>query len=154
MEKESMKQNENAGEQTIKRSIFNNAEINSSLRTANLIIFFGFMLAGFFGLYFMRRFNTHALNTLESIFLPAVFILGSFMFFNGYYMIGKIKKIGVYMTVIVPDQPIAINEVALKTKKNELAVRKDFDMFFKNNYLYGFIDETKNEIVLTAGKRQ
>lgn len=143
-------QNDQTGGQPQKKSVFNYTEINSSLRSANLIMFFGFMLAGFFGLYFLK--SVHNLDVLKIILLPALVLSGCIMMLGSLRTVRKIKKIGVYMAVIVPNQPITIDEISSKTNKNALTVRKDFTMFFKNDYLYGRIDETKNEVILTAGK--
>ena len=133
-------------------SLINIDKLNAILRAAQLKIFFGFMLAGFFGLFLGKELSSVYLSAFQIALYTFLCLVGLFLMYQGIHYILNVRKVACYLKTIMPEIPTKLTDIALMAHKSAKAVATDLTFFFEKSYLYGKFDENLQIITLTGNK--
>ncbi len=133
-------------------SIINFDKLNAILRAEQLKIFFGFMLAGFFGLFLGKELSSVYLSAFQMALYTFFCLVGLLLMYQGIHYILIVRKVAFYLKTIMPEIPTKLTDIALMTHKSAKAVATDLTSFFEKSYLYGKFNENLQIITLTVKK--
>jgi ABC-type multidrug transport system fused ATPase/permease subunit len=138
----------NDTEEIAKKSILNFNKINTVIKSSQLKIFFGFMLAGIFGLLLEKALTAAGSAAVRDAIYAILTFAGLLLMYSGIYHILKMKKLAAYLELIKPETATGIKELSIKLNKPSDHIRKDLQMFLSKNYLYGTFDLNCENITL------
>ncbi len=131
-----------------KPSVINAQTINSALRSAQILIFIGFLLDGICGLYLYNLLRRDNAGPIQIILFGAAIIIGTALLTKGILRTFSVKAIGKYVSILRASERTDIAELSRNVRKSEQKVIRELENIFKRKYLHGSLDKQTHSITL------